>query len=87
MKCHVTGFCMQTRSWIRLARLACAAAFSLVPAASQGAPVYRVLYSFSGGADGGWPYAGLIHGPDGTLYGTASQGGGAGAGVVFAITP
>ena len=47
----------------------------------------RVLYSFSGGADGGWPYAGLIHGPDGTLYGTASKGGGAAAGVVFAITP
>lgn len=47
----------------------------------------RVLYSFTGGADGGWPYAGLIHGPDGTLYGTASQGGGTGAGVVFAITP
>jgi hypothetical protein len=43
---------MQTRIWIRLALVASAAALSLVPAASQGAPAYRVIYSFSRGVDG-----------------------------------
>jgi uncharacterized repeat protein (TIGR03803 family) len=47
----------------------------------------KVLHSFTNGADGGWPYAGLTAGPDGTLFGTASKGGASGAGVVFAITP
>jgi hypothetical protein len=43
---------MPTRWLIRLALLACAVAFSLVPAASQGAPAGYVLYSLSGGTDG-----------------------------------
>ena len=30
-----------------------------------------VLYSFTGGADGGTPYTGVILGPDGNLYGTS----------------
>ena len=47
----------------------------------------RVLYSFTGGTDGGLPYAGLTMDGAGTLYGTASQGGSSGAGVVFRITP
>jgi len=46
-----------------------------------------VLYSFSGGADGGYPLAGLIRDPAGNLYGTSSGGGAAGAGVVFKIDP
>jgi uncharacterized repeat protein (TIGR03803 family) len=43
------------------------------------------LYSFVGGANGGYPYASLIN-VNGTLYGTASKGGIAGGGAVFAIT-
>ena len=46
-----------------------------------------IVYSFSGGLDGGAPYAGLIEGTDGSFYGTASQGGAANAGTIFQITP
>jgi uncharacterized repeat protein (TIGR03803 family) len=41
-----------------------------------------VLHSFSG-TDGAQPLAGLIQGADGSLYGTASQGGTSGDGTVF----
>ncbi len=44
-----------------------------------------VLHSFTGGADGGYSYAGLIQDLFGNLYGTASGGGAAGAGVVFKV--
>jgi uncharacterized repeat protein (TIGR03803 family) len=46
-----------------------------------------VLYSFTNGADGGFPEAGVIRGPSGDLYGTATSGGKGGAGVVFKIVP
>ncbi|HLV81190.1 MAG TPA: choice-of-anchor tandem repeat GloVer-containing protein [Chthonomonadaceae bacterium] len=46
----------------------------------------HVLYTFTGGADGGGPECCLVFGPDGQLYGTTS-GGGAGYGTVFALTP
>jgi uncharacterized repeat protein (TIGR03803 family) len=41
-----------------------------------------VLYSFTGGADGGRP-TGVIRSPKGKLFGTASSGGASGSGVVF----
>src|SRR5579863_72617 len=44
-----------------------------------------VLYSFTGGADGGYPQAGIILDTAGNLYGTASRGGTAGAGVVYKL--
>ncbi len=54
------------------------------------AGVHTVLYSFSGGADGGEPYKGVTLGPDGNLYGTTVAGGGGscdgGCGVVFKLT-
>ncbi len=40
-----------------------------------------VLYTFTGGTDGGNPTAGVVMDPAGNLYGTAYQGGIAGAGV------
>jgi uncharacterized repeat protein (TIGR03803 family) len=52
-----------------------------------------VLYSYGGGADGGFPYAGLTMDSAGNLYGTAGAGGlfdcqnGSGCGVVFKIAP
>jgi uncharacterized repeat protein (TIGR03803 family) len=46
-----------------------------------------VLHSFTGGADGGNPYAGVIFGPAGKLYGTTAFGGQTNAGVVFEIEP
>jgi uncharacterized repeat protein (TIGR03803 family) len=36
---------------------------------------YTVLYSFTGGADGGQPFGGVIQDSAGNLYGTASNGG------------
>ncbi len=46
-----------------------------------------VLYSFTNGADGAFPVAGVVRDAGGNLYGTASQGGGNQAGTVFEISP
>jgi len=50
-----------------------------------------VQYSFTGGNDGAWPYAGLTRDAAGHLYGTALEGGtgcgGSGCGVVFELIP
>ncbi len=46
----------------------------------------RTLYSFTGGADGSTPWAGLTLGADGNLYGSAEFGGANGNGVIFRIT-
>jgi uncharacterized repeat protein (TIGR03803 family) len=46
------------------------------------------LYSFTGGADGYGPWAGLVQGTDGNFYGTTEYGGlHSGVGTVFRITP
>ncbi len=48
---------------------------------------YAVLHSFvSGFVDGSTPYAGLIQGQDGGLYGTTSSGGPTLAGILFRIS-
>jgi uncharacterized repeat protein (TIGR03803 family) len=44
-----------------------------------------VLYSFTGGADGGDPYAGLVRDAQGNLYGTTYGGGAYGVGTVFKV--
>lgn len=43
------------------------------------------LYSFTGGADGGYPYSGVIRDAVGNLYGTTTYGGGADLGVVYKL--
>jgi len=43
-----------------------------------------VLHTFTGGADGGYPYGSLVFN-GGYLYGTASSGGKSGDGVVFKV--
>src|ERR1700722_12387455 len=45
-----------------------------------------LIHSFAGGADGANPYAGLVRGTDGYLYGTTSGGGAANLGTVFKMT-
>jgi uncharacterized repeat protein (TIGR03803 family) len=49
-----------------------------------------VLYSFTGGADGAYPYAGLVMDAKGNLYGTTYYGGAGGCdlgcGTVFKVT-
>jgi uncharacterized repeat protein (TIGR03803 family) len=42
-----------------------------------------VLYSFTGGSDGAYPYPGLIMDSSGNLYGTVSQGAATGNGSAF----
>jgi uncharacterized repeat protein (TIGR03803 family) len=46
-----------------------------------------VLYSFTGGADGGSPWAALVFDAAGNLYGTTWVGGADGKGAVFKLTP
>jgi uncharacterized repeat protein (TIGR03803 family) len=62
-------------------------AFELTPTSSGWAE--SVLYSFTGGADGGGPYAGLIFDTAGNLYSTTWGGGrpDCGCGVVFKLAP
>lgn len=57
---------------------------------SQTSPqTFRVLYSFTGGTDGGQPFAGMLRDRKGNLYGTAITGGDAfcNCGVVFEVSP
>jgi uncharacterized repeat protein (TIGR03803 family) len=64
------------------------AVFELSPTGTE-----TVLYSFTGGADGFQPRAGLVQDAAGNLYGTTTRGGffsnacGTGCGVVFKLTP
>lgn len=46
-----------------------------------------VIYSFTGGADGSLPQAGLVRDAQGNLYGTTRQGGAFNYGTVFEVTP
>jgi uncharacterized repeat protein (TIGR03803 family) len=48
---------------------------------------FKVLYGFTGGADGAWPMGGLIEDKAGNLYGTTMGSGASGHGTVFELTP
>jgi uncharacterized repeat protein (TIGR03803 family) len=67
---------------------ACGVVFKLSPTGTE-----SVLHTFTGGADGANPYAGLTQDAAGNLYGTASGGGSSacnppyGCGVVFKLSP
>jgi uncharacterized repeat protein (TIGR03803 family) len=56
------------------------------PAKGQTTWTETVLYSFTGGSDGGAPEAGLIADNQGALYGTTGRGGTAEFGTVFKLT-
>ncbi len=47
---------------------------------------HKVLYSFTGGSDGGNPFVGVIRDAAGNLYGTTAAGGASGLGTVFKLT-
>jgi uncharacterized repeat protein (TIGR03803 family) len=64
----------------------CGIVYELTPTAS-GPWTETVLYTFSGGNDGGWPRSGVIRDAAGSLYGTTSVGGAGTAGVVYKLTP
>jgi uncharacterized repeat protein (TIGR03803 family) len=69
------------------------AALTFTLAIGANAQTESLLYSFTGGADGGNPNGGLISDSAGNLYGTTFSGGnlsacgGAGCGVVFKLSP
>jgi uncharacterized repeat protein (TIGR03803 family) len=58
------------------------------PMSGQSAWTETQLYAFQGGqSDGATPLGNLAWGENGVLYGTASQGGPSGAGMVFQLSP
>jgi len=64
------------------------AAALLLPAfAARADVVFTNIYSFTGNNDGAFPFAALVQGRDGSLYGTTfGEGGRLGAGTVFRLT-
>jgi len=65
----------------------CGTVFKITPEGIE-----TVLYSFVGGTDGQWPWAGVVLDKQGNLYGTTWVGGGTGCGgygcgTVFMLTP
>jgi uncharacterized repeat protein (TIGR03803 family) len=62
--------------------------FELSPPAAGGKEwTFQVIYAFTGGNDGGIPYAGLTRDAAGNLYGSTGGGGTANAGTVYRLTP
>jgi uncharacterized repeat protein (TIGR03803 family) len=78
--------------WAAVSRALAAATVTLIvvlvlaPVAGA-ASTEKVLYSFTGGADGAEPHQGLIFDQAGNLYGTTFDGGVYGAGTVFSLAP
>ncbi|MGO8928883.1 MAG: choice-of-anchor tandem repeat GloVer-containing protein [Limisphaerales bacterium] len=66
-------------------RLLWAVALVLSGFVAQAGVVFTNLYSFTGTNDGANPYAGLVQGSDGNLYGTTSSGGTNNLGTVFKV--
>jgi uncharacterized repeat protein (TIGR03803 family) len=69
----------------------CGTVYRLMPS-SGGGWTHSILYSFTGGNDGNFPYSGVIFDKAGNLYGTATAGGAYGAlsggyGTVYQLTP
>lgn len=59
--------------------------YELTPSRS-GTWTEKVLYSFTGGADGGEPFAGPIRASSGILYGTTALGGNSSLGAAYSLT-
>jgi len=62
------------------------ALFAAVVIPQAQAQKFKVVYSFTGGKDGGNPLDGVIAGSGGTLYATTNAGGASGNGTVFEIS-
>jgi uncharacterized repeat protein (TIGR03803 family) len=56
-------------------------------ASAAQAQTFNVIHNFTGGSDGGAPYAGLTMDQVGNLYGTSAYGGSADDGTVFELAP
>jgi uncharacterized repeat protein (TIGR03803 family) len=62
------------------------AVLTVVPATSPGTSVTSLHLFSDSAADGAFPYSSLIQGKDGSLYGTAQDGGADFSGVIFKMT-
>jgi uncharacterized repeat protein (TIGR03803 family) len=77
---------LDLRSMLRVAFvLALVFAQTVVAMLSAQAQTFHVIHNFTGGSDGGEPFAGVTIDAGGNLYGAAS-GGADGAGVIFKMT-
>jgi hypothetical protein len=65
--------CLES-SRLALMRVMVGSAALVAAGFAQAQSTETVLHSFTGGADGGFPVAGLIFGTDGALYGTTAEG-------------
>src|SRR6266436_4617403 len=78
------GLVIVSRNTHRLLLPALTVALGLILTGQGTAQTFTNLYSFTGGSDGGVPYAGLILSGN-TLYGTTAGGGSSSNGTVFAV--
>jgi uncharacterized repeat protein (TIGR03803 family) len=66
----------------------CGTVFKLTPPVAPATQwTESILYSFNSAGDGDTPIAGVIFDTSGALYGTTMEGGAAGGGTVFKLTP
>jgi len=56
-----------------------------VVATSSAAQTFKVLYNFTGGSDGAYPYGALLRDKAGNLYSTTFEGGASGYGTVYKL--
>lgn len=83
-----------TNFLIRAMVVALVLALAPAPLAAAGYK-YKILYTFTGAADGGWPASGLVFDSTGSLYGATYSGGTlntdcpfqGGCGVIFELSP
>lgn len=84
------------RPWFPAGRWSIATALlclAFATTALASSPEKKILYNFTGGADGSLPHAGVVEGAAGVLYSTASNGGsdvcveGGSCGVIYSLTP
>ncbi len=79
---HIAWSSPLTKGALAVALLAAAC-----PALANAAASERVLYTFSGGGDGGNPATGIIFDGSGNAYGTTVGGGSSACGTVFELAP
>ena len=71
----------------RVQLLTAVAAFTVLLTPPTQAQTEKIIYSFSGGADGSSPVAGLILDTNGNMYGATPGGGTNDGGAVFELSP
>jgi uncharacterized repeat protein (TIGR03803 family) len=80
------GLAMNSISkWTKALSVAALAVSAVITTQSAQAQTFTTLYSFSGNTAA--PYAGLVQGTSGELYGTTNEGGNNGMGTIYKITP